>query len=475
MSETDETFNIAPVPIWIEDYSEVRTLLDQWRSNGVADLRAWLVADLTRVAECARRIKVVHVNAATLSLYEARDQDHLIENLDRVFRDDMLGNLLEELCQLWAGNSGFQSAAVNYTLSGKRLDIQLKAAAFPGHETDLGRVLVVTEDVTARENARRAELQSRLDAEALFRHSPVSLWIEDFSGIKKTLDRLRQQGISDLRTFTDVNPQFVRQCMQQIVVRDVNTATLELFQAASVQTLLSRTEDIFRGEMERHFREQLIELWNGNLWHEREVVNYALDGTERAVIMRFSVVPGHEQDWSRALIAVTDITARKRAEAYLSYLGKHDVLTGLHNRAHFLETISQYMRQGIREMSLIAVDLDGLKEANDKFGHAAGDALLQRAGEVFRELVVGTQADASRVGGDEFVVLLPYEGEAGTQARIAELRSLIGLNNKFHAPRLLSLSIGCATLLPGESQESLIRRADDNMYEDKRQRRAERA
>ena len=216
-------------------------------------------------------------------------------------------------------------------------------------------------------------------------------------------------------------------------------------------------------------------MWNGNLWHEREVVNYALDGTERAVIMRFSVVPGHEQDWSRALIAVTDITARKRAEAYLSYLGKHDVLTGLHNRAHFLETISQYMRQGIREMSLIAVDLDGLKEANDKFGHAAGDALLQRAGEVFRELVVGTQADASRVGGDEFVVLLPYEGEAGTQARIAELRSLIGLNNKFHAPRLLSLSIGCATLLPGESQESLIRRADDNMYEDKRQRRAERA
>lgn len=51
-----------------------------------------------------------------------------------------------------------------------------------------------------------------------------------------------------------------------------------------MKTLLHRQADIFRDEMEKHFREQLIDLWSGNLFHQREVVNYALDGTERYVL-----------------------------------------------------------------------------------------------------------------------------------------------------------------------------------------------
>lgn len=48
--------------------------------------------------------------------------------------------------------------------------------------------------------------------------------------------------------------------------------------------------------MEKPFREQLMELWNGNLFHHREVINYALDGTERHILLHFAVFPGHEKD-----------------------------------------------------------------------------------------------------------------------------------------------------------------------------------
>ena len=79
--------------------------------------------------------------------------------------------------------------------------------------------------------------------------------------------------------------------------------------------------------MEPHFREQLIDLWDGKLFQQREVVNYALDGTKLHLLLQFSVLPNHEHDWSLVQVALTDITARKKAETYLEYLGTHDVLT----------------------------------------------------------------------------------------------------------------------------------------------------
>jgi hypothetical protein len=115
--------------------------------------------------------------------------------------------------------------------------------------------------------------------------------------------------------------------MSEIRVIDVNSRTLELFGAPDKPTLLRNLASVFRDDMEPHFREQLVDLWDGKLFQQREVVNYALDGTKLHLLLQFSVLPGPERDWSRVQVALTDITARKKAEAYLEYLGTHDVLT----------------------------------------------------------------------------------------------------------------------------------------------------
>ena len=98
--------------------------------------------------------------------------------------------------------------------------------------------------------------------------------------------------------------------------------------------------------MQPHFREQLVDLWDGKLFQQREVVNYALDGTELHLHLQFSVLPGHERDWSLVQVALTDITARKKAEAYLEFLGKHDVLTKLYNRSFYVDEINRLERKG---------------------------------------------------------------------------------------------------------------------------------
>lgn len=460
-------FELAPVAMWIEDFSGVKQQFDKWRAEGVEDIRAFLREDLARVESCSREIKVLDVNSKTLELFEAKDLQHLVENLSVVFRDDMLESHINELSELWEGKTGFSSNAVNYSVSGRRMDIQLKGLVLPGHEETLGQILLTTEDVTAREEARRSEALSRRHAEGLFEYSPVSLWVEDFSEIRNLIQTVRDRGIVDFRVFMDVHPEFVRQCMSEIRVIDVNQATLDLFGAPDVETLLLRQSEIFRDEMEKPFREQLMDLWEGKLHHHREVVNYALDGSTRHILLHFAVLPGHEEDWSRVQVALTDITARKKAEAYLEYLGKHDVLTKLHNRAFFTDELNRLERKSSRPVSAILMDLNGLKEANDQLGHDAGDALLRRFGEVLNG-VVSLPNHAARIGGDEFAILMPGADRKAVTSMVETISDLLHINNQFYSNTPISVAIGMATSHDGEKMEELVKRADLAMYEDKR-------
>lgn len=466
-----DIFDLAPIAMWLEDFSGVKEQLERWRADGVEDIRAFLREDVSRVAACSRQIRVLKVNRKTLELFEADDVDHLTANLSSVFRDEMLESHVNELAALFEGKTEFSGSAVNYTLSGRRLDIQLRGAVLPGYEQTLGKLLLTTEDVTDREEARRAERENRRYAEGIFEHSPVSLWVEDFSHIKALLTDVRNRGIVDFRVFTDVHPEFVRQCMSEIRVVDINQATLGLFCAPDRHTLFQRIGDIFRDDMEKHFREQLIELWNGNLFHQREVINYALDGSERFVLLQFSVLPGYEDDWSLVQVALTDITARKKAEAYLEYLGKHDVLTKLHNRAFYMDELNRLERKSLRPVSAVIIDLNGLKATNDQLGHDAGDALLRRFGEVLNGVVTAPD-HAARIGGDEFAILMPGADKQAATAMVDTIHELLKINNQFYSNAPLSISVGAATSESGETIEAMVRRADLAMYEQKRSYRA---
>jgi diguanylate cyclase (GGDEF)-like protein len=462
-----EMFDLAPVSLWLEDYSGIKAQFEEWRRAGVTDLRGYLRADPDRVETCSDRLRVIKVNRKTLTLFEADDLVHLVKNLGRILRDDTFKSHVEELGQLWDGQTEFFSHTVNYTLSGRRLDIQLKGSILPGYGNSWERVLVAIEDVTERENARRQLTISEVYARGLFEHSPVLLWVEDFSAVKQLLEDIRDRGITDFRVFTDVHPEFVLRCMSEIRVIDVNRHTLELFCAPDKQSLLHRLPEVFRDDMEQHFREQLIDLWAGKLFQQREVVNYALDGSELHLHLQFSVLPGYERDWSLVQVALTDITARKKAEAYLEFLGRHDALTKLYNRSFYVEEINRLERKGPRPVTIMVADLNGLKATNDQLGHAAGDALLRRAGEVLNELFE-RPCTAARIGGDEFAVLLPGMDQREGTAMMENLERLVELNNQFYPGKPLSLSMGAATSQRGERLEDVVKRADLLMFDAKR-------
>jgi diguanylate cyclase (GGDEF)-like protein len=462
-----EVFELAPVSLWLQDHSAVLALFEQWRQAGVRSLAAYFAEDSARLRACIARVRVVRVNKHTLEMFGAATASEFLGSLDGVSMLEEPEGLASEFIQLWEGRRRFVRKAVTRTLSGQRLDIMVTGTVLPGHEQTLDRILVALHDITEQEAAIRRQAVSERYARGLFDYSPVSLWVEDFTAIKRLLDEVRARGITDFRTFLDVHEEFVERCVREIRIIDVNDHTLDLFGAPDRPTLFARMSEILRDKVHVTFKDQLAELWEGKLNQQREITTYTLNGDELYMHFQLSVFPGYEDDWGVVQVALTDITARKKAEAYLEFLGKHDDLTKLSNRSFYVDEIRRLGRKRQFPVSVIIIDMNGLKRINDRSGHFAGDDMLRRLGEVLAK-AIDPPAHACRIGGDEFAVLMPYTDEAGAEAMLQQIDSLIHLNNQFHSDEPLLIAAGCGTVREGEQIEDAVRRADERMYEAKR-------
>jgi len=142
-----------------------------------------------------------------------------------------------------------------------------------------------------------------------------------------------------------------------------------------------------------------------------------------------------------------------------------DTLTGLLNRTLLNDTLDDAIQHSVRggvPMTLAALDLDHFKKINDSLGHDAGDAVLRGVGELLRKRVRRIDR-LFRTGGEEMLALL-YGADAGSGRQVAEdLRAAIAAH-AFLPGHSITVSIGVATLLPGEDRQAWIKRSDENLY-----------
>lgn len=131
-------------------------------------------------------------------------------------------------------------------------------------------------------------------------------------------------------------------------------------------------------------------------------------------------LPADDQDVVRGALE-----RAQKTEAELRHLADHDSLTGLQNRRRFRSELDQYVSFTARyggQGAVMVIDIDGLKEVNDRLGHQAGDNLIRRLAAVLRERVRNTDIVA-RLSGDEFAVLMPQSGTAGALQLGEDLRA----------------------------------------------------
>jgi diguanylate cyclase (GGDEF)-like protein/PAS domain S-box-containing protein len=215
-----------------------------------------------------------------------------------------------------------------------------------------------------------------------------------------------------------------------------------------------------RKEGKRIQREILRSLRQNGKWRG-ESCGRRCDGSPFPQEISLTVLDG-----GGVINVVRDITDRKETEEKLRYMSTHDPLTGFYNRAYFEEEIARLDRSRLFPVSVVMVDVDGLKEVNDTLGHAAGDQLLKQAARVL--LSVFRAGDmVARIGGDEFVVLLPETDKAAVARAVHRVRDMLRVAPPVMEGMRLSLSIGTATAEESGGLLEALRAADQQMYQDK--------
>ncbi|MFN8462192.1 MAG: GGDEF domain-containing protein [Anaerolineales bacterium] len=436
----ESLFEYAPISLWEQDYSGIKKFLDELRASGVTDFDSFLNEHPENVDRTLRLIKVTHVNRETISLFGARTEHELLANLDKMFRDEMREHWRAELTALWNGEMSWSGDGVNYRLDGEALHIRLHWRILPECESNWECVLVALENITALKQAEKR-------FHHLFEYAPISLWEEDYSAIKQEFDSLRARcdGLASASQFgpsicsplhghdprprrEPQNAQPVRGDGQRLAARQPRQS----FPRQHGRAFQKRTCGYVG-------RQNILRARGHQLFVDRRTRERAsaLDVDARAR-KRFQLGAGGVAGCDRA----------QKAEEYLRYLGTHDVMTGLYNRAFFEETLQDLEANRKDPISFVIVDLNGLKLANDTFGHSAGDKLIRRTAEVLKASIEdGTIA--ARIGGDEFILIMPGADEHAAKEMIERVESLVVMNNKYYREPELSVAIGSSTSAPG--------------------------
>lgn len=299
-------------------------------------------------------------------------------------------------------------------------------------------------DVTARRRMEETLEESERKYRLLAEHASDVIWLADvqtgrFLYVSPSVEKMR--GYSP----------------EEVMAMGVEETVTEAGKGLVRELSMRYTEEFLSGRRESHVTELEQTHKDGRtLWVEM-TTRYDRDpATGHLIVYGIS----------------RDITERKRTEARIRHMAQHDSLTDLPNRALFSDRLGLAMERAKREkgkLALLYVDLDGFKPVNDTYGHSVGDLLLKEVALRMKSCVRASDT-VGRIGGDEFLVLLP-EVASEEDARLIAEKLRIAVARPFQVEGrvlLVSASIGCA-IYPddGETEVDIVNKADTAMYKAK--------
>ncbi|GFE59850.1 diguanylate cyclase domain-containing protein [Geobacter sp. AOG2] len=287
----------------------------------------------------------------------------------------------------------------------------------------------------------------------------------DYIDLKRRL-RKQDETLNLLSQAMEQAPASVLITDLQGAIEYVNT-TFTKVTGYSTQEIIGKNPRILKSDLNPP--ELYRELWNsireGKEW-ECELANRRKDGQVYWELAKFCPLRNSAGAIIKYLKVSQDITERKHYEENLRYLSNHDSLTNLYNRAYFEAEMSRLAASRDFPVSIVIADIDGLKLINDNYGHDEGDRLIRMAAELLLSAFRAGDV-VSRIGGDEFAVLLPRTDQETAQEAVQRIIQGDCRPKKEKNGYARGLSLGVATAYDASGLHAALKLADRRMYLDK--------
>ncbi len=384
--------------------------------------------------------------------------DMLLASLDQQVLDGRsLDDILDFACRNLSEVLGYEAVWVGRRMDGGRVDLLFATGSAGGYveairqlgvrwdDTPTGRGVTGATIRSGRvqtfnaddadlapwaETATRFGLRSALGLPLIIRDQVFGALVLYSSNVAafsdaNTLERLRhigarlnvvveaadkQQQMKLLRLAVDTAGSGIMVTHHDGVIEWTNRALRQMFGFTEAE-LVGATPRLFKSGLQGsdYYRNLWETLTRGDTWRG-ETINKRKDGSLLTIMQIVAPVRGIGGEISHYISVMEDISLRKAAEDRNRHLAEHDALTDLPNRAVMQARLERLLTGEKRRrhalVSLLFLDIDNFKQINDNFGHDVGDALLCSFGKLLRG-VVRAEDTVARIGGDEFVVLLP--------------------------------------------------------------------
>lgn len=558
-----QLFEQSSVPLWEQDFSQVKNRLDEIKKCNDAGLKSYFTAYPELVKDLAGLVKTLDVNQAALKLYRADSKEEFTAGIKVLFAENFYESFLDILKVIAEGGCEHFAEKTHLTFDGEALNIQFYWSVVPGYEETYSRVLVCIVDITEQKEQERrlreseerhvifSQLTSDYAGEYILSEDAAPTLVHDFGNLQDltgyTSEELGSRGgIFSIMHSEDLS--MAQQKLQRLLekrkpyshefriftkdgelrwlrgygsIREIEARGLRLYQVLQditerkqveekVRSISNEYEKVFNGTQDALFLVEVLgsddfRYIRNNLAHEKATglslekirgktpqellgekagsqvaANYrrclrtaapiyyeeVLDFSTGEGIWSTTLTPVFQQEKLVYIVGSSqDITERKRAEEKIRYLSFHDSLTGLYNRAFTEGEMSRLDTERQLPISIVMIDLNGLKLVNDTYGHSIGDDMLKCAAEILRSSCRKEDIIA-RWGGDEFVMLLPQTAEEDAQnicRRIADQCCKVCVKD---LPVSLALGYSIKENIK-KSLEEVLQEAEDKMYKQK--------
>lgn len=383
------------------------------------------------------------------------DQNHRVIESNQRFAQ-MLGYTMEEVLHLhtwdWEVNMPKEQIEVVFSdlsqintifqtqhrrKDGTMFDVNVSATGtrIQGRDGDYNAVICICEDISAQKDTERKLARSEKQFRNFVENAADIMCILDPGGIILYVS-------PNCKKMLGIEPGEIK-----------GRHFLDLFELEDEGYYAQRMNEVFRSGIVSYVELPLRDREGRRHWYG---INGSLSADEAGAPI--------------LICSARNIDEKKEYEEKLKYLSTHDQLTGIYNRAYLNEVLEREYAPAMYPISVLCCDIDGLKTVNDTLGHDMGDEMIKASARLL-ETSIGDKDILARIGGDEFVIILPCTDEPWAWNLLQKIKTDFKRRRIPYIDDPLNISIGHATVYaPGKPLQRALKEADTNMYSDKRQK-----